>query len=771
MSAGRRAQGNSGWRFRDALENIQILALELNARGTILFCNEHLLRLTGWSGEEVLGKDWFDLFIPESRRAEIRAVHEAKVISRPFHVQYENPVLTRGGEILDILWTNTAMRNAKGITTSILCFGQDITDHKKVIEALRASERRYRELAEMLPLAVCEVDLAGHISYANRQAFDLFGYSPEDIGKGYTIFDMLDPGDRDRAAANARRVQAGDACPPMGTEYLGRRKDGARFPLVVYSAPHLSAGKPVGMLSVLTDISDRKLAEDRIRTMADMLDTAPSAITVHDFDGRFLYANRKASTMHGYNLDEFLALDLSEVDVPESAALIEKRMKIIRDIGEASFEVAHFKKDGTTLPLEIYVKMVQWSGRPAVLSIGTDITERKHHETERALLQEQLTQAQKLESIGRLAGGIAHDFNNMLGVILGHVELALEQVTPTQPIHDDLEEIHKAAQRSADITRRLLAFARRQTVSPEVLDINETVAGTLKMIRRLIGEDIELIWAPGKDLPSIRMDPTQVDQILANLCVNSRDAISGVGKLVIETAAVEFSDEDCDSHPDFSPGNFIMLSVSDNGCGMGKEVFEHIFEPFFTTKGPGKGTGLGLATVFGIVKQNNGFIQVNTKKGQGSTFIIYLPVFEGKTSGPRKDDRPEKAAGGGETVLLVEDEEAILGLAHTILRKLGYRVVTAATPGEAIRRAADCRHPIELLITDIVMPEMNGKDLADQIRKIMPGLKCLFMSGYSAELIGPKGELGGGVHFIQKPFTIQQLALKVQETLGRRISI
>jgi two-component system cell cycle sensor histidine kinase/response regulator CckA len=769
VSTARKEQRDSEQRFRKALENIQILALELNAEGKILFCSDHLLRITGWSAEEVLGEDWFDLFIPASRRAEIRAVHEANVLERPFHVQYENPIVTRTGEILDIHWTNTGMRNARGITTSILCFGEDVTDRKKVAAALRASERRYRELAEMLPLAVCEVDLAGHIAYANRRAFDLFGYCPEDLAQDFTILDMVDPCDRQRAAANARRVQEEDKSPSDGTEYLGLRKNRTTFPMIVYSSPLLSGGKPVGMLSVITDIRDRKLAEERIRTMADMLDTAPNAITVHDFNGRFLYANRKASTMHGYKPEDFLELKLSEVDVPESAVLIEQRMQTIREKGEAVFEVGHLRKDGTKLPLEVYVKKVEWAGQSAILSIGTDISERRRNEEERALLQEQLTQAQKLESIGRLAGGVAHDFNNMLGVILGHVELALEQVTPGHPIRDDLEEIQKAAQHSADITRRLLTFARRQTVAPEVLDINRTVGGMLKMIRRLIGEDIELVWVPGADLPSIRMDPTQIDQILANLCVNARDAIAGVGKLVIETAKVDFGEDYRSSHPDFSPGSYVMLSVRDDGCGMGKEILGHIFEPFFTTKGQGKGTGLGLATVFGIVKQNHGFIRVATKAEQGSTFRIYLPVFEGTAAPLQAHEKPGKTAGGGETVLLVEDEAAILNLAKAILQKLGYKVLAVATPREAIQTAKACGNAIDLLITDIVMPEMNGRDLAAHIRKSMPDLKCLFMSGYTAELIAPNGELGEGMSFIQKPFTIQQLAARVEETLGKKI--
>ncbi|MFZ1983280.1 MAG: PAS domain S-box protein [Desulfatitalea sp.] len=387
--------------------------------------------------------------------------------------------------------------------------------------------------------------------------------------------------------------------------------------------------------------------------------------------------------------------------------------------------------------------------------------------TEQRKLEEQLRQAQKMESVGRLAGGVAHDYNNMLSVILGYTELALARVPSAEPLHADLKEIFNAARRSADITRQLLAFARRQTIAPEVLDLNASVESLLKMLRRLIGEDIDLAWLPGSGLWPVRMDPSQLDQILANLCVNARDAISDIGKIIIETQNSPLDEAYCAEHAGFSPGHYVLLMVSDDGHGMDKKVLDHLFEPFFTTKEVGKGTGLGLATVYGIVKQNNGFINVYSEPGKGSTFRVYLPRYTGQAVDAPKAKAGEIPKGRGETVLVVEDEEAILKLAKKILEGMGYRVLTAIGPGDAIGLAGRHDGAIHLLITDVVMPGMNGRELAERLRAIHPELKCLFMSGYTAELIAHRGVLHQGVHFLQKPFSTHELAHKVREVLDQ----
>ncbi len=401
-----------------------------------------------------------------------------------------------------------------------------------------------------------------------------------------------------------------------------------------------------------------------------------------------------------------------------------------------------------------------------VIASVRDITERKQNEKARIKLEEQLQQAQKMEAIGQLAGGVAHDFNNMLGVILGHAELAMDVVGQSQPLlRANLEEIRKAAARSADITRQLLAFARKQLVSPKVIDLNETVAGMLKMLLRLIGEDINLLWQPGADLWRVKVDPSQIDQILANLCVNARDAIAGVGKITVETGNSTFDEDYCTSHTGFLSGEFVRMSVSDSGCGIDRETLQHIFEPFFTTKKVGEGTGLGLATVYGIVQQNHGFVNVCSEPGQGSTFTIYLPRHA-RTGAPGRDEAiEENALGGNETILLVEDEPTVLKMTTTMLNRLGYTVLAAGTPDEAIRLVAGGIGRIDLLLTDVIMPEMNGRTLAGRLLGYQAEMKCLFMSGYTANVISHHGVLDEGVCFIQKPFSKNELATQVREAL------
>ena len=353
----------------------------------------------------------------------------------------------------------------------------------------------------------------------------------------------------------------------------------------------------------------------------------------------------------------------------------------------------------------------------------------------------------------------------MLGVILGRAELALEHAGEGTPLREDLEEIGSAARRSADLTRQLLAFARKQAVAPRVLDLNETAAGMLKMLRRLIGEDIELRWVPGEGLWPVEIDPSQLDQVLANLVVNARDAIGGVGRVTIETRTLRAGEEYCARHPGVLPGDYVLLAVTDTGCGMDPETQAHIFEPFFTTKGTGRGTGLGLATVYGIVKQNRGFIHVTSQPGQGTTFELYLPRHLGGALAALPAGAPAPARRGSETILLVEDEPAMLSVTARRLEAHGYQVLRAGGPREALDLAKAHGGAIDLLLTDVVMPGMNGRELADTLTPLRPGLKHLFMSGFTADVIGSRGVLGAGVRFLQKPFSSGDLASLVREAL------
>ncbi len=391
---------------------------------------------------------------------------------------------------------------------------------------------------------------------------------------------------------------------------------------------------------------------------------------------------------------------------------------------------------------------------------------RKKAETEKAKLEAVLHQAQKMESVGRLAGGVAHDFNNMLLVIQGYTELALEQTDPAQPIHGSLTEIRNATKRAADLTRQLQTFARKLVILPKVLALNDIITDMFNLLRRLIGEDIQLIWQPAAELWPVKIDPSQFNQLLATLCLNARDSITGVGKIFIETRNATLDDTYCAERPGVVPGEYVRIAVSDTGCGMDENIRAHIFEPFFNSRSGGKGNGLGLASVYGAVKQNGGFINAYSEPGQGASFSIYLPRHHEKDTPAPKTAPAEIVAGGHETILVAEDEPAILKTTTILLTRLGYTVLAANSPAEAIRLAKEHAGEIRLLLSDVVMPEMNGRDLAKTLLALDPHLKLLFMSGYPANVIAQNGVLDAGLNFIQKPFSKQDLADKVRDVLN-----
>ena len=475
--------------------------------------------------------------------------------------------------------------------------------------------------------------------------------------------------------------------------------------------------------------------------------------------------NAACESVSGFSLEDFESdQDLwYKITIPEDRmALLDATKRLMSENRTVTLEHRISRSDGnqrwvatTMVPRQtVDGCLVSYDG------IVVDITEKKR-------LEDQLVQSQKLESVGRLAGGVAHDFNNMLSVILGHAYLASEDPGLSSSMLASLNEIRKAAERSTDLTRQLLAFARKQIIAPKVLDLNDTVSGMLKMLQRLIGEDILLIWKPNIHLWPIKMDTSQIDQILANLCVNARDAISDIGRITIVTGNCNINDDFSVQNTGFVTGEYVCLAVSDDGCGMDKNTQAQIFEPFFTTKEVGKGTGLGLATVYGIIKQNGGFINVKSEPGTGTIFSIYIPrhtTGETPVQGKSTKESPQR---GGETILLVEDEQAILNISTLLLRNQGYSVLAANSPREAMTLASKHAHEIHLLLTDVVMPGMNGRDLANSLLAICPQLKCLFMSGYTADVIAHHGVLDSGMYFIEKPFNLPDLANKVREVLDQ----
>ena len=489
-----------------------------------------------------------------------------------------------------------------------------------------------------------------------------------------------------------------------------------------------------------------------------------------DMEGLIRESNASYRGMLGYDADTLARLTFRDI-TPEHWHAFEQdivdNQVLVHDFSEV-YEKEYRRRDGSVFPVELRTFLLRdENGRPeGMWAIVRDLTERKRLEREQKKLEEQLHQAQKMESVGRLAGGVAHDYNNMLSVILGYTQMAIMKTGQGTPLYNDLQEILNAATRSASITRQLLAFARKQAVIPQVLDLNRTLESMLNMLRRLIGEDINLTWRPGADLSSVKIDPSQVDQLLANLCVNARDAINGVGEIIIETGHEHLDEGFCALHSGIVPGEYVRLAVSDTGCGMDKEIIGKIFEPFFTTKAPDQGTGLGLATVYGIVSQNNGCIGVYSEPGRGTIFCIHLPCCGVPVTREEHRQGRQIRVGGGETVLIVEDEAAILRLTKRILETSGYRVLSAGRPEDAIGLAEGRSEAIHLLITDVIMPGMNGRDLARVLLGIFPDMKCLFMSGYTAGVVTGQGMLlDEGLNFIQKPFSAEGLTTKVWEVL------
>jgi PAS domain S-box-containing protein len=655
----------------------------------------------------------------------------------------------------------------RSLASRVEALERDLAEALSLNEVLRTREAQFRALVENISDVIFEIDRQGVVLYFSPAGKQIWGYEQEEV-IGRNFMELIHPDDLDLLVKRFAELGAGMERP---LSYRIRDRGGEYRWVRTRTRPRIENGVFAGASGTLIDITEQKQTEEALRDSEEkhrrIIEALSDAVLMRDRE-RILYANPAALRLfradHPGDLIGKRYLDLVH---PEDRALSAERVK--RSFHEHWIapprEHRILALDGQVVHVESTGMPIQHRGQTQVFGLFRDITGRRQAEEERERLQAQLFQSQKMESIGRLAGGVAHDFNNMLGVILGHVEMAAERVDPAAPIHGDLQEIRKAAVRSADLTRQLLAFARKQTVTPRVLDLNGTLSGMRQMLRRLIGEDIELVWRPGEDLWPVKLDPSQIDQILANLSVNARDAIAGVGQVTIETANVRFDEPPCIDHADFAPGEYVLLAVSDNGCGMVREVREKLFEPFFTTKEAGKGTGLGLATVYGIVRQNGGFIHVYSEPDQGTTFRIYLPRHRGKAEGAGTEGIPEPVVRGRETILLVEDELPLLELSRRMLEKLGYRVLPAGTPGEAISLAEGHAGEIHLLMTDVVMPEMNGRELARKVLSFYPQVKRLFMSGYTADIVAHHGVLETGVNFIQKPYSRQELASRVREAL------
>ena len=655
---------------------------------------------------------------------------------------------------------------------------QNITERKEVERELIQSRAQLRLLINTIPDLVWLKDSDGVYISCNKKFERLFGVNESEI-VGKTDYDFVDKPLANFFREHDRKAIEMDK-PSVNEEWLTFASDQYRGLFETIKTPmHDPNGKLIGVLGIAREITQRKMTEDALKLSQERYKSAQRMGLVGNWEYNLrsekFWGSDQAKRIYGFEPESNrFTTDEVENCIPERERVHQALIDLIEE-GKPyhlEFEIHPISgpKKRTIRSIAELVKDEQ--GTPLkVIGVIQDITKEKEVEKEKQSLAQQLKQAQKMEAIGRLAGGVAHDFNNMLSIILGNIEFMLEDLDSSNPLFENLKEIQKAGQRSADLTRQLLAFARKQIVSPIVLNLNETIEGMLEMLRRLIGEDIHLSWHPKVPLWPVKMDPSQIDQLLVNLCVNARDAIDDVGEITIETDNVEFDLDYCKKHSGSKPGRYVLIGISDNGCGIDKENLENLFEPFFTTKEIGEGTGLGLATVYGIVKQNKGFINVYSEPGQGTTFKIYLPKQMKESENQGQNVAQKEPHKGHETILLVEDEEAILRMTCMMLERLGYNVFTANTPAEAIQICDTLETKIHLLMTDVVMPLMNGPDLFDKLRRIRPTMQCLFMSGYTANLIAQRGILDKEeCNFISKPFSKYELATKLRSLFDQKNS-
>ncbi|HTZ27901.1 MAG TPA: PAS domain S-box protein [Streptosporangiaceae bacterium] len=762
-------------RFVGLLEAAPDAMVCIDRTGVITLVNAQAERLFGYHRDEIVGQP-VEILVPEAARAVHpghRATYAADPLPRPMGAGMELAGRRRDGRTFPAEISLSAIGTGEAML--VMAAVRDVT-------ARRAAEATAARLASIIQSshdAVISKTLDQVITSWNPAAQRLYGYTAEEM-IGRPVWALFPEPEREREMKMLAAVVRGERVEEHQANRL--RKDGSLVAVSLTLSPISdSAGKIIGISSIARDLSEKQRAEARF---VGLLEAAPDAMVCVDGNGQIALVNAQAERLFGYHRDELVGQPV-EILVPESMRSLHPAQRAgfaadpkPRPMG-AGTELAGRRRDGSTFPAEISLSAIDTDQGIVVTAAVRDVTERTEIQAERERLktqaerdrlERQLQQAQRLESLGQLAGGVAHDFNNLLGVITSYVAFIAEEVR--HPEHEgsgesvlsDLEQVQLAAERASALTHQLLAFARREVVQPRVLSLNEVVTGVMELLSRTLGEHVRVITELSDDLDVVLADPGQIEQILVNLAVNSRDAMTGGGTLTIETSNVNVDAAYAASRADLVPGRYAALKVSDNGAGMPQEVVDRAFEPFFTTKPKGEGTGLGLATIYGIVVQAGGNVRIYSEPGLGTTITVMLPVTDHARPG---DDRQSAEVQGGsdEVLLLVEDEAALREVARRILSRNGYEVIVANNGQEAIEAASRYEGHIDGLVTDVVMPGMQGKELADRIREIQPDIGILFMSGYTQGILGAQGVLESGINLVEKPFNEATLLQKVREAL------
>ncbi|HXJ78794.1 MAG TPA: PAS domain S-box protein [Candidatus Methylomirabilis sp.] len=752
---------DSEMRFRALTENSTDLITIFDAEGRAMYASPSVTRVLGWGPTELIGRNVFDYVHPEDRarvhEAFMRAVrsNDATGIRERFRFPHKSGSWRTFEAVVSNLLEVPSVR---GIAIN----SRDITEQEHANVRLRSQERQLRAIVHTVSDVVLELDADGR--YLNIWAAD-----ESKLARPRT--ELLGRRVEEALGVDAARLLAGPLRSVLGTgdpetlEYPLSLADGEHWFLGKLTRLSGLDGGPDTVCMGITDITDRKRAvaalqasETRFRAL---IENSMDLIAIFDADGRLSYASPSAQRILGYESGSLVGKVGLDYVHPEDAARVREAFGQAVASRDTTAIREHFRfrhADGSWRTFEAVVSNLL--DIPAVRGVVVNCRD----VTEQRSLEAQFRQAQRLEAVGRLAGGVAHDFNNILTAITGYSELLLGDLVPDDPKRGDVEEIRAAAQRAAALTRQLLAFSRRQVLQVKVLDLNTVVRTLERMLRRLMGEDVRLELALSADLGAVRADPAQIEQVIMNLAVNARDAMPAGGRLTIETSNVVLDESHARVHAGAEPGRYVMLAITDTGIGMDEETRSHIFEPFFTTKGPSQGTGLGLATVYGIVKQSGGNVWVYSEPGGGATFRLYIPRVDEEAESWGEPPTPSPA-GGHETVLLAEDDASVRDVMAQALEQKGYQVLRASNGPMALELARAHRAHIDLLVTDLVMPDMTGRELATALLAERPGVRTIYMSGYADEAVVRHGVLERGLHYLQKPFAPVDLARKVRDVL------
>ncbi|WFB37745.1 PAS domain S-box protein [Kiritimatiellota bacterium B12222] len=759
-------------RLRTTLDSIGDAVISTDAHGRIELMNPVAEQLTGWSFVEASGKSMREVFITFNPNTGAPIPNPVDLVLK--YGKIVDPIqhtllLSKEGKKVPICNSGAPILNSTGEISGVVLVFRDQTAELEIHRSLEENEARFRNLLQSMEIIPVQgYNEAREVIYWNNASERVYGYS-EAEAMGQKLEDLIIPPQmHEEVIQQSKKWYAQNVTIPT-TELVLQNKAGQ--PVQVFSSHvmHVTSSGKKELFCIDVDLRELKAAENKMRTSQQItkriINSIPVRVFWKDTHRVYLGCNEAFARDAGFS-DPKEIIGKNDIQMAWEKQTEQYHTYDRRVIAGESIldkEVTIITPDGKKLThLMSKVPLRNTQGEIfGILGSYVDITEQRQ-------LENQLQQAQKMESIGRLAGGVAHDFNNLLMGIMGYTDICKDQAGEDSDLIEYLDAITEVAQRSAAITRQLLTFARKQIVQPKELDLNESIEGMLKLLRRLLGEDVEIMWSPGPGQMTIKMDPSQIDQILANLAVNARDAIQGVGSLIIKTEAVIIDEKYCAKHEGTLPGNYVKLKVTDSGCGMDKETIANIFEPFYTTKNVGQGTGLGLSTVYGIVKQNNGFINVDSAQGKGASFNIFIPRIKTDVRALKPKTLSKTLPQGTETILIAEDEKSILITNKYCLESLGYTVLAAESPEHALDLVANYTGKVHLLLTDVVMPGMNGPDLAKKLTEKYPDLKCLFMSGFTADIITRRGISEKNMHFMSKPFGSEELSNKVRKILDEK---